>query len=174
MQAVTAYLGVCSLTQFLEKPYRLGYNQGGGDIVPDAGLWLPRINRWTIWALGYLGRSVICRQGDLALRSEGLVKRGQESDERSSSVLCREWILRPPLSSSRLSHAPGYQQKFRPKIQFSKMFEINLKLFKSCTRWCNCDIENKILQKKLFLTSLRSYGHFSFFTQKLDFGQKNS
>ena len=30
-----------------------------------------------------------------------------------------------------LSHAPGYQQKFRPKIQFSKLFENNLKQFKS-------------------------------------------
>ena len=49
-------------------------------------------------------------------------------------------------SKTYIRHAPGYQQKFRPKIQFSKMFEINLKLFKSCTRWCNCDIENKILQ----------------------------
>ena len=31
--------------------------------------------------------------------------------------------------SNDLSHAPGYQQKFRPKIQFSKMFENNLKQF---------------------------------------------
>ena len=65
----------------------------------------------------------------------------------------------------RLCHAPGYQQKFRPKIQFWKMFEINLNHFKSCTRWCIFDIENKILQKKWFLRPLRSYGHFSFFTQ---------
>ena len=47
-----------------------------------------------------------------------------------------------------LSHAPGNQQKFWPKIQFSQMFKINLKLFKSCTKGCIGDIENKILQKK--------------------------
>ena len=47
-----------------------------------------------------------------------------------------------------LGHAPGYQQKFRPKFQFSEMFEIQLKQFKSYTRGCICDIENKILQKK--------------------------
>ena len=52
--------------------------------------------------------------------------------------------------ASSLSHTPGYQQKFRPKIQFSKMFEIKLKHFKSYTRGCICDIENKILQKNYF------------------------
>ena len=61
-----------------------------------------------------------------------------------------------------LGHAPGYQQKFWPKFQFSEMFEIQLKQFKSYTRGCICDIENKILQKKLFLTPLWSYGQFSF------------
>ena len=49
-----------------------------------------------------------------------------------------------------IGHTPGYQQKFRPKIQFSKMFEIKLKHFKSYTRGCICDIENKILQKNDF------------------------
>ena len=54
------------------------------------------------------------------------------------------------------------------------MFEIKLKQFKSYTRGCICDIENKILQKKLFLTPLQSYIQFSFFIQKLNFGAKNS
>ena len=46
-------------------------------------------------------------------------------------------------------HTPGYQP-YRPKIQFSKMFEIKLKHFQSYTRGCICDIENKILQKNDF------------------------
>ena len=65
-----------------------------------------------------------------------------------------------------ISNAPGYQQKFRPKIQFSKLFEINLKLYKYCTRGCIYDINNKILQKKMFFGSpaslLRSTNFFCF------------
>ena len=49
-----------------------------------------------------------------------------------------------------LGHAPGYQQKILPKIQSSKMFENNLKQFKSWTRGCICNIENNILQKNDF------------------------
>ena len=40
-------------------------------------------------------------------------------------------------------------------VQFSKLFENNLKQFKFWTRGCICDIEDKILQRKLFLTHLR-------------------
>ena len=63
-------------------------------------------------------------------------------------------------SRNLLCHAQGYQQKFQPKIQFLKLFEINLKLCKYCTTGCIYDIKNKILQKKSFSLSFVNFALF--------------
>ena len=67
------------------------------------------------------------------------------------SLVCNLLTSEVPITDNAISHAPGYQIKFWPKIPFSKLFEINLKLCKFCTRGCIYDIKNKILQKKLVL-----------------------
>ena len=54
------------------------------------------------------------------------------------------------------------------------MFEIQLKQFKSYTRGCICDIENKILQKKMIFDTSVVLRSILIFIQKLNFGAKNS
>ena len=53
------------------------------------------------------------------------------------------------------------------------MFVIQLKQFKSYTRGCICDIENKILQKKMIFDTSVVLWSILIFMQKLNFGAKN-